>query len=82
VLSGKNRRAERLAEDVAVRRGIAVHAVPPAGSGRHRADTLVRRADAVLVVSQDPDDPEVNTMLRLARRYAKPAQVKGPARHV
>jgi hypothetical protein len=82
VLSGKNRRAERLAEDVAVRHGMAVHAIAPAGSGRHPADTLVRRADVVFVVSQHPDDPEVNTMLRRARRYAKPAQVKGRGRQV
>jgi hypothetical protein len=80
VLSGRNRRAERLAEDVAVRRGLAVHAVMPAASGRHGADTLVRGADLVVVVSQDPDDPDVSAMLRLARRYAKPAQVKRPGR--
>jgi uroporphyrinogen-III synthase len=75
VLSGKHRRAERLAEDVAVRRGLAVHAIRPAGAGRHPADALVRQADRVVVVSRDADDPDIGTLLRLAQRYAKPAHV-------
>jgi uroporphyrinogen-III synthase len=78
LLSGKNRRAERLAEDVAVRRGLAVHAIAPAGAGHHPADKLVRQADRVIVVNRDRDDPDVSTLLRLARRYAKPAHVIGP----
>jgi uroporphyrinogen-III synthase len=78
LLSGKNRRAERLAEDVAVQRGLAVHAIAPSGAGYHPADKLVRQADRVIVVNRDRDDPDVSTLLRLARRYAKPAYVVGP----
>jgi hypothetical protein len=78
LLSGKHRRPERLAEDVAVQRGLAVHAIALAGAGSHPADRLVRQADRVIVVSRDRDDPEVGILLRLARRYAKPAQVIGP----
>src|SRR5262249_24000399 len=40
VLSGNHRRAERLAEDVAVRLGLSVHTISPAGKGRHPADAL------------------------------------------
>jgi uroporphyrinogen-III synthase len=75
VLSGKRRRAERLAEAVAVQRGLTVHALLPARAGRHPADALVRRADRVLVVSGNVQDPDVAVLLRLAQRYVKPAQV-------
>jgi uroporphyrinogen-III synthase len=75
ILSGRGRRAERLAEDVAIQRGLAVHVVSPARAGRHPADALVRQADLVLVVSRAADDPDVGPLLRLAQHYAKPAQV-------
>jgi uroporphyrinogen-III synthase len=80
LLSGKSRRAERLAEDIAVQRGLAVHAVLPARAGRHPADPLVRRADRVLIVTGHAADADVAPLLRLAQRYAKPAQVIGPGR--
>jgi uroporphyrinogen-III synthase len=75
VLSGKRRSAERMAEQAAVQRGLAVHTVPPAQGGRHPADTLLRRADRVIIVTGDGVHTGVGAVLQLAERYAKPARV-------
>jgi uroporphyrinogen-III synthase len=75
VLSGKSRSAERMTEQAAVQRGLAVHTVPPAQGRHHRADTLVRRAARVLIVTGDGVQTGVGAVLQLAERYAKPARV-------
>jgi hypothetical protein len=77
VLSGKRRSAERMAEQAAVQRGLAVHTVPQAQRGRPPADTLLRRADRVIIVTGDGElnHMGVGAVLQLAERYAKPARV-------
>jgi uroporphyrinogen-III synthase len=77
VLSGRSRSAERMAEQAAVQRGLAVHTVPPAPGGRPPADTLLRRADRVLIVAGygESNHTGVGAVLQLAERYAKPARV-------
>jgi uroporphyrinogen-III synthase len=75
VLSGRSRAGERLAEQVAVERGLAVHSTLPTRSGRHPAETLVRRADRVVIVTGDGAHTGLGTLLQLAERYAKPARV-------
>jgi hypothetical protein len=75
VLAGRGRTGERLATQAAIARGLAVHSVAPARAGRHPADTLVRRADRVLIVTSQAVRPGLGTLLQLAERYAKPARV-------
>jgi uroporphyrinogen-III synthase len=78
VLSGRRRIAERMAEQAAVQRNLAVHTVLAAQRGRHPADTLVRRAARVVIVTGDGVHTGCGALLQLAERYAKPAQVLPP----
>jgi uroporphyrinogen-III synthase len=75
LLTGKARPADRLAEQYAVARGLAVHRVLPARNGLHPADGLVRRADRVVIVSADRSERAVDGLLRVAARYARPVRV-------
>jgi len=75
VLAGSGRRGERLAEQVAVARGLAVHRVMPARAPRHPAEDLVRKADWVLIVVGNSAPAGLGRLLKLAERYAKQVRV-------
>jgi uroporphyrinogen-III synthase len=76
VLAGNTRSGERLAEQVAIERGLAVHRVMPARPPRHPADDLVRKASQVLIVASNENTSiGVGRLLQLAERYAKPVRV-------
>lgn len=72
LLAGQHRRAERIAERLAIEYGFAVEQVRPSTDGRHPADDLVRRAASVLIVTREKP---VGRLLQLAERYAKPVSI-------
>ena len=75
VLAGKTRVGDRLVEQTAIARGLAVEQFRPSRGASHPADQMIRQANRVIVVCGPRPTVDVGRVLRLADRYAKPVQV-------